>query len=161
MQRAVALDQTSAGGHEAYALILGRMKRPEEALVQLELAAKLQPDEPRYPYLIALAYGEMEKQAETEKYLRQVVKVDPTFDRAWYNLGLLLAGQERLDESIEAILKAEQVAAGNPDYPFARATIHFRKGEQEQAAEAAIRALQINPNHRPAAQFLRQLQQGR
>jgi predicted CXXCH cytochrome family protein len=161
VQRAVALDQTSAGGHEAYALILGRMKRPEEALVQLELAAKLQPDEPRYPYLIALAYGEMGKQAETEKYLRQVVKVDPTFDRAWYNLGLLLAGQERLDESIEAILKAEQVAAGNPDYPFARATIHFRKGEQEQAAEAAIRALQINPNHRPAAQFLRQLQQGR
>ena len=161
MKKAIALDQTSAGGREAYAVLLGKMERPNEALFQLAEAAKLQPDEPRFPYLMALAYAEMGNQAETEKRLREVVKVDPNYDRAWYNLGLLLAGQERLGEAVEAILKAEAVNDQNPEYPYARATVHFRSGERQKAVEAAQKALMINPTYQQAAQLLRHLQGGR
>jgi predicted CXXCH cytochrome family protein len=158
MKKALALDKTSAGGHEAYAILLGQMQRAPEALVQLELAAKLAPESSRYPYLMALTHSEMGDKKKTEELLRKAVKLDPRFDRAWYNLGLLFAEQNKLAEAVNAIYEAEVANPGNPDYPYARATIHYRAGDKEQAMESAIRALQIDQSYQPAMQFLRQLQ---
>ncbi|MCS6853091.1 MAG: tetratricopeptide repeat protein, partial [Gemmataceae bacterium] len=40
--------------------------------------------------------------AEAEKYLRQAVQLNPSYKRAWVNLGLVLGQQERYDESYQA-----------------------------------------------------------
>ena len=157
IRRAVEYDRTSAGGREAYAVLLGEMNRPREALEQLRAAARLNPDNARYPYLMALTQAELRREREAEKLLRRTLEMDPRYDRAWYNLGLLFAGQDRLEEAVEAIRKAEAANPRSPEYPFARATVHSRMGEPANAAQAARRALEIQPGFPPALQLLHRL----
>ena len=157
MEKAIELDKTSSAGHEAYAILLGQLGKPKEALAQLEIAIGLAPNNARLLYLKALTYAELQQTDKTEELLKQVVKVDPGHDRAHYNLGLLLAGQEKLDEAIASILRAEQINPDTPDYPYARATLHLRKGQKMEAFEACRTVLGIDRNYQPALNLLRQI----
>ena len=152
--RAISLDKTSAGTYEYYAVLLGQMKRPKEALTQLEKASELDPENARYPYLMALTYGELEQKDKVEKLLRKSLKLNENNDRAWYNLGLLLAEQEKLDEAIKNIQISEQINPQNPAYPYARATLHLRKGDKSAAFEACRTALGIDRNYQAAIDLL-------
>jgi len=157
MKKALALDKTSAGTHEYYAILLGQLQKPKDALAQLKIAEELDPNNARYPYLMALTYAELDQKDQTEKLLRKVVKLNPGHDRAWYNLGLLVAGQDKLDEAINCIYRAEQINTSVPDYPYARATLHLRKGQKMEAFEACRNVLGIDRNYQPALNLLRQI----
>lgn len=89
--------------------------------------------------------------------LKKVIKVNPNHERAYYNMGLLLAGQNKLDEAIASIRLAERLNPQIPDYPFARATIHLRKGQKMEAFEACRTVLGIDRNYQPALNLLRQI----
>ena len=157
LKKALALDQTSASTHGFYAVLLGQMGRPKEALVELETAAKLEPANPRFLYLQALTYAELGDNAKTEQLLRQVVQVAPGHDRAHYNLGLLLAGQNKLQEAVQSLFAAEQLNPREISYPYARATVHLRMGQKMEAFEACRTCLGIDRNYQPAMQLIRQI----
>ena len=159
LKQAVEKDQTSAVTHEAYAILLSRIGKSEQALAQLEIAAKLEPENVRFSYLTALMYAEMGNTEKTEELLRAIVKRDPTHDRSHYNLGLLLAGKENLDEAILSIMRAENANPGSADYPYARATLHMRQGDKERAFEACRTALGIQRDYQPALNLIRQIAQ--
>ncbi len=159
MKKAITIDASSAGGHESYAVLLSQLGRSKEALAQLLLAQKLQPENPQYPYLLALASAEAGTPGDTEKYLKEAIALDKTFDRAWYNLGLLQAGENRLGAALDSLLAAEKHNPQSPDYPYARATVHYRRQEMTQAIEAIQKALGIQSDYQPALQFLQNLQQ--
>ena len=78
------------------------------------------------------------------------------FDRAWYNLGLLLAQTGRGAEALQALGTAERAAPGVADYPYARATILWQQGDRAGAKVAAELALRINPAHPGARQLAEQ-----
>ncbi len=157
MEKAIALDKTSAAGREAYAILLGQLGEPQKAIEQLDLAIKLEPTNARFLYLQALAYAELQQTDKTMELLKKVIKVNPNHERAYYNMGLLLAGQNKLDEAIASIRLAERLNPQIPDYPFARATIHLRKGQKMEAFEACRTVLGIDRNYQPALNLLRQI----
>ena len=157
IKKAIALDQTSAATYEYYAILLGQMGKPADALVQLETAAKLNPENPHYIYLQALTYAELGQTDKTEMMLRKVIQVAPGHYRSHYNLGLLLAGQNKLNESIQSLGRAEQLNPSDPSIPYARATVHLRMGQKIEAFEACRNCLGIDRNYRPALQLLRQI----
>ena len=159
MHKALAIDGTSAPGHEAYAMLLSRMGKTEQALGELETAVKLDPNNVRYTYLMALIYAEMGDKKKTEALFREAIKRDPSHDRSHYNLGLLLAGQNKVDEAVISILHAEKANPNSPDYPYARATLHMRQGDKESAFEACRTALGIQRDYQPAINLLRQIAQ--
>ena len=157
MKKALALDQTSAGSHGYYAILLGQMGRPKEALAELEIAAKLEPNNARFLYLQALTYAELGDNAKTEQLLRKAIEVAPGHDRAHYNLGLLLAGQNKLKEAAQSLFNAEQLNPREIAYPYARATVHLRMGQKMEAFEACRTCLGIDRNYQPAMQLIRQI----
>jgi len=157
VKKAMALDQTSASAFEYYAILLGQMGKPAEALVQLKSAAQLDPANPRYPYLQALTHAELGQTDKTETMLRKVIETAPRHERAHYNLGLLLAGKNKLDEAIRSLRIAQQINPQEAAYPYARATIHLRKGDKIEAFEACRDCLGIDRNYQPAMQLLRQI----
>jgi tetratricopeptide (TPR) repeat protein len=67
---------------------------------------------------------------------------------------LLCAQQDRLDEAVQALRKAEELDKDSPDFPFARATIHLRQNDRAAAHAAALRALEISPDFPAARQIL-------
>src|SRR5690606_28730121 len=104
-----------------------------------------------------LAYAEAGRRLEAENSFRFAVQRDPAAHRIWYNLGLLLAQDERLPEAVEALQKAEQQAPTVADYPYALATVLLRRNDREGARQAATRALQIDAQHPGARQVLQSL----
>lgn len=156
-KKAVDWDASSAATHEAYAIFLNQTGKRREAVAELFKAANMEPQNGRYPYLLGLAYGELKEQEKARESFTRAVELAPGFARAHYNLGLLLAAEEKLDEAAASILRAEAADPSLPDYPYARATIHLRQRNTEASMEAATKALGIDRNYQPAIGLIRQL----
>ena len=94
---------------------------------------------------------------EAELWLRNTVKRDPAYDRGWYNLGLLLAQKGDPSGALNALTTAEYRNPRSADYPYAAATLHLQAARRDEARNAALRALAIDPAHAPARRILSEL----
>lgn len=143
--------------HRDYAVFLGSLGRPQDSIKWLQKAATLAPQNAEIPFLTALAHAETGNTAKALQLLEKATRLDPLFARAWYNLGLLLSSENRPQEAIQALYKAEQANPSDPSAPYARATIHLRLGQTNEAVDAAREALFRQPGHGPSIQLLQQL----
>lgn len=155
LRLAVAWDPNSPGIHEALGAVLHALGREVEAAGEDWRAAQLVPADANAAFRAALAFAGAGKMADAELALRETIRRNPQHDRAWYNLGLLLAQTDRSDDALEALRKAESIAPVTADYPYAAATVLWQRGDRAGAAAAARRALAIDPQHEPARDFLR------
>jgi predicted CXXCH cytochrome family protein len=156
VERALAWDPYSPGILEAQGDILAALGRLEQAGTAYYRAAELSPPAGAYLALqAALVFAEAGRSVEAENSFRLAVRRDAAFHRAWYNLGLWLAQQERLDEATGALQQAEARGPGIADYPYALGTILLRRGDTSGARAAAERTLRIDPGNRGAQQLLR------
>ena len=156
LRKATEWDPNSAGMHDALGIVLNELGRPDEAAASLWRAARLNPSDATSAFNAALAFAGARKLADAELAFREAVKRNPRYDRAWYNLGLLLAQTGRMADGIDALQTAEQLAPNVADYPYARATLLWQRGERAAAAAAARRALEADPAHAQARELLRQ-----
>ena len=141
---------------DALGIILNELGKPAEAAAALWRAAQLTPADANSAFNAALAFAGARKLPDAEFALRETVRRNPRHDRAWYNLGLLLAQTARAPEAIDALRHAEQLAPNIADYPYARATVQWQQGDRAGALAAAQRALEIDPSHAAARGLLQQ-----
>ena len=104
---------------------------------------------------MALAYAELKQKDQTEKLLKQVVEINPSHERAYYNLSIIYAERNQLDEAIKFVSRSEQINPTIPDYPYLRATLHLRQDDKTKAFEACRTVLGINRNYQPAINLIR------
>ena len=154
IRRAAAWESRAAEPRRALAIALQSQQRHGEAIEELRAAVALAPGEATYLHDLGLAQAEAGRMGEAIATLRRTVEAEPRFGRAWYNLGLALSQQGQAAQAVEALRRAELVEPRNADYPYARATIHLRLGERDQARAAAEAALAAQPGHRPALELL-------
>jgi predicted CXXCH cytochrome family protein len=154
IETAIAWDPFSPPFHEELGFVLNGQGDSLAAARSFLRAAELQPADAGSAARAALAFAEAGQLASAESAFRLAVARDPAFDRAWYNLGLLLAQTGRLPEAIAALQKAEAVNGASADYPYALATVYLRANDRAAAQAAARRALAINPNFAPARAVL-------
>jgi tetratricopeptide (TPR) repeat protein len=154
LRRAVAWDPNSAPLRHELAIALSQTGRPREAVAELEAACRLEPREAEYAFKLGLAWSEAGNPDRAHAALDQAVALNPGHARAWYNLGLARNTAGQTDAAIEALVRAETVAPDDPQIPYARATILARLGQTAEARQVARRALEIQPNYRPAQQLL-------
>ena len=157
VRRAIALDPLSAPFPEALGFMLDATNRPGEAAGQFEKAAELAPLDAVLPYYAALAWADAGAIDRTESMLREAVRRDPAYARAWYNLGLVLNQAGRVDEALAALASGETAGPADPDIPFAAATILAQRNRLPEAEAAAVRALAIAPDHPQARALVLQL----
>ena len=158
MRKAAEWDQGSSAALRDLAVLLAESGRTRESLTALESAAKRAPTDPEIPYLMALAMAELGDQTGTEAKLREAIRLDPRFSRAYYNLGLLLSGQGHDAAAIISLRNASDLGPGDPGPPYALATIYLRLGQTDAAETAAREALRRNPGYQPAAALLQSMQ---
>ncbi len=158
LRKAADWDQGSSAALRDLAVHLADGKRTRESLAALEQAAKRAPTDPELPYLCALALAELGDETGTEAKLREAIRLDPRFSRAYYNLGLLLSGQGHDEAAIISLRNASDLGPGDPGPPYALATIYLRLSQKAAAETAAREALRRNPTYQPAATLLQSLQ---
>jgi predicted CXXCH cytochrome family protein len=157
-KRAIEWDQSSAAPRRDFAVFLGGLGRARESVRWLDDAALLDPTNPDIPYLAALGKAELGDTAGAETRLRQALKLNPSFARAHYNLGLLLSGKNQEAEAIASLRRAEQLDPSDPGAPWARATIHYRLGDLAATMEAVESCLARDPSNVQALQLKAELQ---
>jgi len=159
IRKAIEWDPNSPPFHHDLAILLNATGDNPGAVKALREAIRLDPEEAEYHYKIALALAEGGDLAGSTAALEKTVTLDPAYGRAWYNLGLAYNSMNRPQQAIEALRRGE--AAEPTDYaiPYARATIHARLGQRDEAIAAATRALQSRPDFPEAIQLIRSLGQ--
>lgn len=156
LRRAEAWDPASPAASRLLGYALDALNRPADAAVALNRAARLAPADALVAFEAGLAFATAKRLADAEAMFREALRRDASLDRAWYNLGLLQAGAERLDEARTSLGRAETLRPNMADYPYALATVLWRQGDRSAAQAAARRTLQLAPNHAGAQRLLRQ-----
>ncbi len=156
LRKATEWDVNSAGMFDSLGMVLSELGQTDEAAGALWRAARLNPTEATPAFNAALAFAAARKLADAELAFRETVRRDPRYHRAWYNLGLLLAQTNRAPDGIAALQTAEQIAPQVADYPYARATLLWQRGDRAGAIAAARRALEADPAHVQARELVRQ-----
>lgn len=142
---------------QEFAVLLSQLGKTRAALQELEAAVKLAPRDAESRFKLALLWNELGESAKALAELEAAVKLNPRHARAAYNLGLARNAAGNPAGAIQALLAAEAADSRDPRIPYARATIHARLGQLDEARQAARRALELNPQFREAATLLRQL----
>jgi tetratricopeptide (TPR) repeat protein len=154
LRKAVAWDPNFEEAYATLGTVLNSLDRNAESAAAFWRASQLNKADPNLTFNAALAFAAAQKFPDAELALRETIRRAPGNDRAWYNLGLLLAQSSREAEGIEALRQAEKLAPTVADYPYARATIHWKRGERDAAVAAAKRALEIDPENQGARSLL-------
>ena len=88
LQRAIDLESPNPELLREAAILYSRLGNSDAAARRLEEAYSLAPNEAIYPYSLALIRAEQGRAKEALQLLKISTRLDPGFDRAWYNLAL-------------------------------------------------------------------------
>ncbi len=155
MRRAIDWDTHSAPMWIALARVVHAQGRAAEAGALLYRAGEVAPQDASAMHEAGLAYAEAGMLTEAGNCLREAFRRDASDHRAAYNLGLLLAQQNHLQDALAALAQAEKAAPEVADYPYAAATIWLRLGNADEAYSALQRVVCADPNHPEANALLR------
>ena len=95
-------------------------------------------------------YYERQNLAEAERSLRKALVIDPNHQKALSNLGLVLVGQGRFNESFEAFSKVVGPAAAHSNLGVLLA----KQGRYDDAKQAFHRALAMDATLQQPKAFL-------
>ncbi len=93
--------------------------------------------------------------SDAETQFRQALEIDPHHQRAWINLGLTLAQQERYADCLEAFGHVISAGQAKSNLAFVLTT----QGKREDAKQAYREALALEPDLRIAQLALRKLEE--
>jgi Flp pilus assembly protein TadD len=118
------------------------LKRYPEAEQVLRAAVERHPSDKTLLYELAGAYDQMDRFADTEKYLQRCLELDPDNPEILNFLGYLYADEGvKLDEAQELIEKALDLDPDNPFYLDSLGWVYYRKGDAGRAIELIRRAI--------------------
>jgi tetratricopeptide (TPR) repeat protein len=118
----------------------------------LQGAVKSNPGDVDLQYDLAMAAEKLDKIAEMEDLLRQVIANKPDYHQAYNALGYSLADRKiRLSEARELVQKALEFAPDDPFIQDSLGWVEYRSGNLEQAQKILQSAYQSRPDPEIAA----------
>ena len=82
--------------------------------------------------------------------VQQAIDLDPTYGAAYSQLAKIYYSQGNLDQASEAIAKALERDANQPDYLYVRGRIYERQGKFDEALADFTRTVAIDPKESDA-----------
>jgi Flp pilus assembly protein TadD len=134
-------------------VVMIELGRDEEGLFMIEQANLLKPDSPEILNDLGYAYllqGEID---QAEAILQQAYELNPDDDRTLSNLALAIGYAGRYDEALALYRETMTDAEANANLGY----IAVQRGEGQKALHYYNRALDLDPQLKPAAQALVQL----
>jgi Tfp pilus assembly protein PilF len=136
------------------AVLYDRQCDYSKAQAEYKLALAANPRDPGLLNDLGYHFYERGDWMQAEKWLLRALEADPSYQRAWVNLGLVLGQQERYEESYDAFTKVVNPAEARGNV----GVILARQGKHGEAKEALRQALALEPDLKPARVVLAKLE---
>jgi eukaryotic-like serine/threonine-protein kinase len=114
----------------SYFSVQGQYEKAVDSLLAL---VNLYPNDPDAQYELALAYLDSGNPADAEKYLRQVLKLNPFSSPAYDHLGRLLAKRNENAEAIQVYRQAANRGLQTPSLHWGLGLVLLGQGKVEEA----------------------------
>lgn len=121
--------------HFSRAIAYEKNRDYPSALNELNLAAKIKPDNHNVIYSTGVIYYNMHKLDKAEGQFKRAIAISPFFVDAYYNLGFLYNQTKRFDEAIAVLEKAAFLDPDDIGIGFELARSYQAKGRLKQARE--------------------------
>lgn len=132
-QRAIALNASEVNAHFGYGQLLDTLGRSTEAAEQKRVAREL---DPQSLILLTIESGSLYwsgKPAEGRRRLQRVFDLEPDFWVAHLTLGMMLVAEQKIDEGIETMERADRLADGSSQAAAALGFVLARNGHEARA----------------------------
>ncbi|MFK7740469.1 MAG: tetratricopeptide repeat protein [Planctomycetota bacterium] len=117
----------------------------EDALPHLEAAAKFSPSELEYHMQLGFVQYITGDDANAIKAFNHVIGVDEQNDEAWFNLGMVVFGQEQFTEAEYCFRRACEIEASDAQTWNNRGVCLWKLGKVDEARSCFQSALQMDP----------------
>ncbi len=131
------------------ALALREIPDNEAALIQLEKAVTLSPEDAYVHLLLGQTYQELEKFNKAETNFRQALAYQPDLSEAHQSLGLILVVNKKYQEAVSVLKPLSDIDPGNETIAQALATAYEKVGEPDQAIQVLKAAITLNNDRLP------------
>lgn len=136
----------SGSAYRSRAIIRQNAGRHEQAISDFRESLRLGYDRPAWVHReIAESLRQLERYSEALAAVETSVSLDPAYDVALYERGLIFFEQERWDEAIGAFTRYFALNGSNAQAYVYRSTSFVRLERWNEALADAERAIQINP----------------
>jgi Flp pilus assembly protein TadD len=146
LRKAIQQNPAYVEAHNNLAALYHSEKRDVDALRELTEVLKLAPADKRGLILTARIQAKRNNQAAAEQACRLVIKDDPENAEALTVLGQVLHDVDRIDEALEVLEKANDLAPRNPEtlnfYGVALKSV----GRLDDARTQILKGVELNPN---------------
>jgi len=140
-----------AAAHLERGIQLEQVGRLQDAIAETEEALRLNPELVKGHINLLILYGRLGNREKAEEHFQASVKLNPTqFPDAYYNYGIILLEEGKLDDAESAFRKTLAI---DPTYHSAHnnlGNVLERQGKLKEAADEYRRALEGNPGFRRA-----------
>jgi len=129
----------------------------ENALQELETAAKIDPKNDRIYYNMALLFNEMNNKAGAEKSFEKAVQLKTRNPRVYYNYGLLLNENKKFKAAESVLLKGIGLNPDAPELYYALTFVYMQYNDIAKAKQTGIKLKQLDPNNPEYEQLFKTL----
>lgn len=134
-------------GWKALGVALTQMGRTAEALVPMQKAAALSPDDAEAQNNLGAAFQKLGRLDAAETSYRRALRISPDYLEAHSNLAVALKDLGRLDEAEASCRRALQLHPDEPEVLGNLGLVLKDLGRLDEALASCRRALQIRPDH--------------
>ncbi len=151
IERAISLDGSAFQAHYILGNILVRLGDLDRAVAEYNEAIRLNPNEARTYYQLALILRTKMDIAGEESTLERALAADEHYAPAHCELGRILLDQNRLEEAVHHLTMAVQYNPRSEEGYFLLARTYTKLGEKGKAEAMVKRLLEVRKENRPSA----------
>lgn len=140
LQEATVVAPDDPAAYLEFGRALRKFDRGADALPLLGRAAQLDKSNPEIFDEIGQAFQDLEEHKQAEQAFRFALQVGPAYRPAYFNFGVLLERQNRVDELDALLGQAERNGVAGPELDYLRAVVMRRSGELKQSYDL-VRAI--------------------
>lgn len=156
-KRAIAKDSQLVAARVNLASNLNASGNNDEALQQLETAARIEPTSDHIFYTLGLLYAEMGNKLKAEEGFKNAIRINPGNIRAMYNYALLLNQHGKATEAEKILKQALQTDPYNGDVLNVLAIIYLQQKQTAKALEIGRLLKQYHGNNPAYSQVFQNL----
>lgn len=133
--------------NNAVALLTGDDESVQLGLQALQALQKGNETSPEVPYNIGVAQLKLENERAAQKSFERAIEIDPTFSKAWFNLGVMLERQRQYEAAISIYEEGLTHSETDPDLSAGKISCLRKMGRLDDSIVYAQEVLRKNANN--------------